>query len=118
MNSYWSDFVAELAPGLTAVLIALIATLPPYVIMRRSRRGRARSAVAYLCGFLSAVPTTTILASVVQTLGGDTAAVAAAGLLISFFGPFAGIASARWVREASRPRKPRPIARDMSPSPH
>src|SRR5689334_24697211 len=42
---------SDLLPALAFWLVALLAALPAFGIMRQGRRGRARSAIAYLAGF-------------------------------------------------------------------
>ena len=43
MDSYYAGLLIDVAPGLTIVSVALLAALPPYLIMYQSRHGRARA---------------------------------------------------------------------------
>lgn len=103
MHTYWSSLVLELAPGITAVTAGILAALPGQSILRQSRRGRARSAIAYLAGLLAGFATTVLL---VLTVGksADSSAVLGGGLLGAFFGPFVGMARAKWLGPAKTPR--------------
>lgn len=91
----------------------MVAVVPPYVVLRRSHRGRARSAVSYLCGLAAGLAATVFLAALLDTFT-DTDAVIAAGLLSSFVGPFLGLARAKW--EGPR-RKSRSVAIARSAAP-
>ena len=42
---------SDLLPAMAFWLVALLAAGPAFAIMRQGRRGRARSAIAYLAGF-------------------------------------------------------------------
>src|SRR5262245_24480601 len=112
MNSYWSSLAVETSPGLTLALVAFLAALPPYNVLRQRGRGRARSAIAYLMGLAAGLACTVVLALVLRRLA-DPAAVIGAGLLAAFFAPFIGMARAKWERPRRPPRNP-VMVRDFS----
>ena len=58
---YRADFIAEVVPGLVLVAATYIAAVPAFRTVRRSSRGRARVAMAWLFGFLAGVVATTLL---------------------------------------------------------
>jgi hypothetical protein len=105
MSSYLSGLLSDTAPGLALALVAFLAAVPPYHVVCQSARGRARSAIGYLLGLGAGLAATIAFA---MALGphGDAAAIGAAGLLASFFAPFAGIARAKW-RGKRRPLRRR-----------
>jgi predicted lysophospholipase L1 biosynthesis ABC-type transport system permease subunit len=90
----WS-FLAEVFPGVALSLVGFVAAVPPYVLLRQSDRGRARSAISYLCGLAAGLAVTACLATLSQTFA-DADAITAAGLLSSFLFPFVGMARAKW----------------------
>jgi hypothetical protein len=92
---HWSSLVVDTAPGVALLLIGLIAAAPAYALVRQSQRGRARSAIAYLTGFLSGLLATTVLLQLGNVLV-EPDAIAGPGLFSSFFCPFLGIARAKW----------------------
>jgi hypothetical protein len=98
MGDSWVDFAVDVLPGVTLIIVGALAALPAYKILRRHRRGRACSAIGYLSGFALGVWTTVLLSLIVG-------AVEEPGLVGAFFGPFAGIARAKWERPQRRPRK-------------
>jgi hypothetical protein len=108
MTSYLSSLVSDTAPGVALVFIAVIAAVPPYQIVCQSTRGRARSAIGYLLG-LGAGLAATIALGVVAGASADTSAIGAAGLLASFFAPFAGLARGKW-QSTRRPPRRRSVA--------
>jgi len=109
IDNGWPGFVAAIAPGVTLVLVAVMAALPPHGIMRRSRRGRARSAIAYLSGLVVGLITTTVLSAVLGSFVDDNRALVSAGVLASFFAPFAGAAKALWSRNSAKPGRRRVV---------
>ena len=106
MHSYWWSFVADVSPGITLSLAGFLAAVPSYVLLRQSERGRARSAVSYLCGLATGLAATGFLTALLHTVT-DVDAIVAAGLLGSFLCPFAGLARAKW---HGPKRKPRSVA--------
>jgi hypothetical protein len=103
MSMYWSSLAGEASPGLTLAGVALLASLPPYKLLRQSREGRARSAVGYLAGFLAGLAATAFLAIVVLE-SADRTAVMEAGVWAAFFGPFIGMIRAKWEGPRKSPR--------------
>jgi uncharacterized membrane protein YedE/YeeE len=101
MNSYWSSLAVETSPGLALALVAFLAALPPYGVLRQRGRGRARSAVAYLLGLAAGLASTIVLTVLLKRFV-DPAAIVGAGLLAAFFAPFVGMVRAKW----ERPRRP------------
>ncbi|KAB2917793.1 MAG: hypothetical protein F9K29_09090 [Hyphomicrobiaceae bacterium] len=112
MHTYWSSLAVEASPGLTMAFAAFLAALPPYALLRQSGRGRARSAVGYLCGFAAGLAGT-VLASIAILAFADRAAVLQAGAFGAFFGPFVGIARAKWEGRRKPPKRPA-MARSFS----
>ena len=81
-------FVVD-ASALFAVFVGLIAALPAYSFTHQSRRGRARSAIAYLSGLAAGIVAAVVLFQVLQTLT-LSMTFGEATLAGSFFGPFVG----------------------------
>jgi hypothetical protein len=106
MHNPWLPLFVAVAPGAVVVLIGLLSALPSFALLRRSQRGRARSAIAYLAGFLAGVGATTLVALFFKTLPDLKTPVVEAGIVAAFLGPFAGMGRANWVRRR-RPRRPR-----------
>jgi hypothetical protein len=104
VNSQWWRFVAEVAPGLALCIAGLLAAYVPYTLLRQYGRGRARSAVAYLAGLAAGLGLTVALALVLQAMV-PPGVIVEAGLAGAFFGPFAGMARAKW--EGPPPRRAR-----------
>ena len=92
------DFVADVLPGVTLILVGSLSALPAYRIVRRQRPGRARSAIGYLSGFAVGGLTIVLLSSMAGPVHGS-------GLVGAFFGPFIGMARAKWKRPRRRPRR-------------
>jgi hypothetical protein len=95
MDAYGSNFVAEVAPGLVIVGVTLVAGVPPYKLLRRFTRGRARTAIGYLVGLFTGLAATTALAMALLPFA-DASAVGEAGVFGALFGPFVGLARGRW----------------------
>jgi hypothetical protein len=112
MNSYWSRLAVETSPGLTLALVAFLAALPPYSVLRQRGRGRARSAVAYLLGLAAGLASTVVLALLLEHFA-DPSVIIGAGLTAAFFAPFVGMARAKWERPR-RPRRSPVMVRDLS----
>lgn len=98
-----SNMMLDLAPVATVALVALLAAWPAHAILRQAKRGRARSAIAYLMGFFAGLATTMGLASVLGSQATEDAPVVLAGVLASFVGPFVGMVHAK-LREPVRRR--------------
>ena len=102
MHSFWWSFVADTSPGIVLSAAGMLAAGVPYVLMRQSDRGRARSAIAYLCGLGTGLAVTALFVAVLQFFV-EADALVAAGLFSSVLFPFLGMARAKW----DRPRKKR-----------
>jgi hypothetical protein len=112
VTSPWWRFVAEVSPGLTLCLAGFLAAYAPYALLKQYGRGRACEAIAYLAGLAVGLALTVVLARLFQPLA-PSSAIAEAGLAGAFFGPFAGLARAKW--EGPPPRRGR-RASGRSPS--
>ena len=99
------DIFDEAVPGIALVWVTVMAAIPAYVIAVQSRRGRARTAVAYLAGFGAGLAMTLALEIVVGSFRPGSPPVAHLGLLGAFVGPFLGIARAAWLRPVRRTRR-------------
>jgi hypothetical protein len=104
VHSHWWSFVAEAAPGVTLSLVGFIAAAPAYVLVRQSERGRARTAIAYLCGLSLGLFATVLLSRLLHWFV-EPDAVVGPGVFSSFFFPFVGIARAKWERPRKRSRR-------------
>jgi hypothetical protein len=104
VTSPWWRFVAEVSPGLTLCLAGFLAAYTPYALLRQYGRGRACEAVAYLSGLAVGLSLTILLARLFQSLV-PPSAIAEAGLAGAFFGPFAGMARAKWEGPPKRARR-------------
>jgi hypothetical protein len=105
VTSYWWRFVTETSPGVTLLLVGLLAAAPAYSLLRRSARGRARGAIAYLAGLATGVASMVAAAALLQPVV-RTAIIVEAGLLSAFFGPFAGMLCAKWQKPTRKKRTP------------
>ena len=103
MRDFWWSFVADTSPGLVLSVAGMLAAWVPYGLMRQSDRGRARSAIAYLCGLGTGLVVTALSVAVLQFFA-ETNAIVAAGLLGSFLFPFLGVGRAKWDRPRKKPR--------------
>jgi hypothetical protein len=101
MREYWVRFAADVLPGVTLIFVGALSALPAHRIVRRQRPGRARSAIGYLSGFALGLSTSVLLGLIVG-------AAKETGLLAAFFGPFIGMARAKWERPIRRPRSSKP----------
>ena len=102
MDSYYAGLLIDLAPGLTIVSVALLAALPPYLIMHQSRHGRARSSIAYILGFFAGLAATGLIVAAAGPRLPDVAAILSPGVLAAFFAPFGGMLRARLRRPVRR----------------
>lgn len=73
-------------------VIAILAAMPAYYVLRRTNQGRARGAIAYLGGFLFGFAGFLLLPTRDPIL-------AQSALLAAFFGPFMGMSRARYMRQ-------------------
>jgi hypothetical protein len=101
--SYWWSFVAETAPGVTLSIVGFVAAASAYVLVRHSQRGRARTAIAYLCGLSSGLLTTALFCRLFWIVEAD--AIVEPGVFSSFAFPLLGIARAKWERPRKRARR-------------
>jgi hypothetical protein len=102
MDSYYASLFVDVAPGLTIVSVAVLAALPPYLIMYQSRHGRARGSIAYILGFFLGLTATGLIVATYGARVPDATAMLSAGVLASFFGPFGGMLRARLRRPPRR----------------
>ena len=114
MHSKYAGLLVDVAPGLTIVSAALLAALPPYLLMHQSRRGRARSAISYILGFFAGLAITALMIRIAGPLGADTSALLGAGVLAAFFAPFVGMLRARLRRAPRRQARSHAFARGAS----
>ena len=102
MDSYYAGLLIDVAPGLTIASVALLAALPPYLVMYQSRHGRARASIAYILGFFAGLAATGLIVAAAAAHIPDVAAIFSAGVLAAFFAPFGGMLRARLRRPARR----------------
>jgi hypothetical protein len=102
MDSYYASLFVDVAPGLTIVSVALLAALPPYLIMYQSRHGRARGSIAYILGFFLGLAATGLIVATYGSRVPDATGMLSAGVLASFFAPFGGMLRARLRRPPRR----------------
>jgi hypothetical protein len=112
MHRYVSSLSGELSPGLVLALSALLGGAAAYLPLCQTARGRARSAIAYLAGLAAGLTATACAVAALHSKA-DGDAMAVAGLLGSFFGPFLGMLRARW-RRKHRPARRRAMAEGLS----
>ena len=103
---YRADFVTEVVPGLVLVATTFTAALPAFRVVRQARRGRARSAMAWIFGFLVGVVATMLFSITIANVANLDAPVAGSGLLGAFFGPFIGIVHGKWLGPMKKRRRP------------
>jgi threonine/homoserine/homoserine lactone efflux protein len=96
---------SDLLPAVAFWLVALLAAGPAFTIMRQGRRGRARSAIAYLAGFFLGLAVTVGLAFAVASLVAADCPLFNAGATAAFLGPFTGLVHAKLRRGARRRTK-------------
>jgi hypothetical protein len=87
----------ELVPVGFVLSIAVITASAAYLVQRRAKPGRNRSAIAYQVAFLAGLATTFTIAGVLTAFGKavtEGTPIAEAGMLAAFLGPFAGMAHA------------------------
>jgi hypothetical protein len=103
---YHAGVVAEVVPGLVLVATTFVAALPAFRTVRQSARGRARSAMAWMFGFLVGLIAAMLLSVTIGDVANQGASVSVTGLLGAFFGPFIGIAHGKWLGPVKRRRRP------------
>jgi predicted lysophospholipase L1 biosynthesis ABC-type transport system permease subunit len=96
---------SDLLPAVAFWLVALLAAVPAFRIVRQGKRGRARSAIAYLAGFFTGLAATVGLALAAAALTAIETSLFNAGVTAAFLGPFTGIVHAKLRRSARRRRK-------------
>ena len=93
----------SVVPGVVLVCVMGAAAAPAYVTLRASRRGRARSAVAYLSGFFVGIATTVLVFVLLRAAVTEgVPQIGHIGLVASFWGPFFGMGRAKWQRPHRR----------------
>src|SRR5262245_32760458 len=93
---------SNLLPAVVFWLVAVLAAVPAYSVVRQGRRGRARSAIAYLAGHFLGLAVTVGLALAAASLTATEASLFNAGITAAFIGPFTGIVHAKLRRSARR----------------
>jgi len=93
---------SDLLPAMAFWLVALLAAGPAFSIMRQGRRGRARSAIAYLAGFFLGLLLTVGLSFAAALLLRADYPIFNAGVTAAFLGPFTGLVHAKLRRGARR----------------
>ena len=96
---------SDLLPAMAFWLVAVLAAAPAFGIVRQGKRGRARSAIAYLAGFFVGLAASVGLALAVAALIATESPVFNAGVTAAFLGPFTGIVHAKLRRNARRRTK-------------
>jgi|SRR6478672_8412132 hypothetical protein len=86
---------------LLAFIVGVTAAVPAFALTHRSRRGRVRSAVAYLSGFALGMCSAAVLFQMLQVLA-VTMPFGSAALAGAFFGPFAGLMWGAWIRSGRK----------------
>jgi hypothetical protein len=103
MHSSWSGLLIDVSPGVSLALVAVLSAGVAYGLLRQRRRGRARSAIAYLSGLAVGLSATVLLGLLLRSHA-DMAGICRAGFAGAFFGPFAGMLRAKWEGPARRKR--------------
>jgi uncharacterized membrane protein len=98
-NAY---LASDVLPAITFWVVALLSAAPAFSIVRQGRRGRARSAIAYLAGFFVGLLASVCLALLVAVLIATPSPIFNAGVAAAFLGPFTGIVHAKLKRAARR----------------
>jgi threonine/homoserine/homoserine lactone efflux protein len=96
---------SDLLPAMAFWLVALLAAGPAFAIMRQGRRGRARSAIAYLAGCFLGLALTVGLSFAAAALMAADCPLFNAGVTAAFLGPFTGLVHAKLRRGARRRTK-------------
>jgi CDP-diglyceride synthetase len=98
-NAY---LASDVLPAIAFWVVALLAVAPAFSIMRQGRRGRARSAIAYLAGFFTGLIASVCISLVLAMLMETPPQTFNAGVAAAFLGPFTGIVHAKLKRAARR----------------
>ena len=93
---------SDVLPAIAFWLVALLAAVPAFSLMRKRKRGRARSAIAYLAGFFLGLLLTVLLAIAVTSILAVDSPILGAGAAAAFLGPFTGIVHAKLRRPRRR----------------
>ena len=109
--------VSDIVPGLVLIATCYVAALQAFRMVRQSSRGRARSAIAWISGFLIGVIATMFLSVTIGTIANPDAAVSAGGLLGSFLGPFVGILHGKWLGPVRKKRRPADLLQSLPREP-
>lgn len=104
MHTYLSSMTSETSPGLVLAVAAVLASVASYGLLRHAGRGRARSALSYLCGLAAGLAATTSCMALLQPYA-DPAVLFGPGVLGAFFGPFLGMLRAKWEGPPKRRRR-------------
>jgi uncharacterized protein YqgC (DUF456 family) len=110
---YHAGFLAQVVPGFVLVASTFLAALPAFRVVRQSTRGRARSAIAWIFGFVVGVIATMLFSVTVGDVANQGAPVSASGLLGAFFGPFIGILHGKWLGPLKKKRRPAEPSQDV-----
>jgi hypothetical protein len=95
----------EALPGLVLVLVTAVSAVLSGLILSRAKRGRARTAIAYLVGFAAGLACT-VATTVWLGVGSEHARLGSFGLAGACAGPFIGMAFAK-LRRPTRRTRPR-----------
>ncbi|HJZ32548.1 MAG TPA: hypothetical protein VKF35_15635 [Hyphomicrobiaceae bacterium] len=93
---------SDVLPAIAFWLVALLAAIPAFSLMRHRKRGRARSAIAYLAGLFLGLMLTIVMAIVAAAVLAIDSPIFSAGAAAAFLGPFTGIVHAKLRRPARR----------------
>lgn len=93
---------SDLLAAVAFWIVALVAAVPAFRVVRQRRRGRARSSIAYLAGFFTGLAAAVSVALAADLLFTADASVFNAGVTAAFLGPFTGIVHAKLKRSARR----------------
>jgi len=111
---YRASFVVNVLPGVVLIASGYAAASVAFRIVRQSSRGRARSALAWICGFAIGLLTMLLLPI---ALPAPQPSVSAEGIVGAFVGPFIGILYGRWMRPEKKKRRPLDVAQMASRQP-
>jgi hypothetical protein len=106
---YRASFLVDVLPGVVLLMSGYAAALPAFRIVRQSSRGRARTALAWICGFATGL-LTMLLFSLALPLPHAAGSVSAKGIVGAFVGPFVGILYGRWLGPEKKKRRPLDVA--------
>jgi hypothetical protein len=92
---YNSILLSDLPPAALVVVVAVVSALPAYWTLRKGKPGRARSAVAYLTGFVPGLLATVAFGAMLEPLAAGETPLALVGMIAAFIGPFVGMVHAK-----------------------